>query len=607
MKDCIDKRLQPAVLAARLGHGMMAVMGGLLVAATLVGWGASPVAAQPESEESDPLGLIEHIDVSRNDTLEGSVVWEVWFCDTPIGDLRMVPDKVLTLLNREVSGYFRWLSDDRYRPEFIYGGMIEDDDLRECDFSTRDVRGKPSLIIDDTSYNGGTANIAGRDALVGGGTVVRAPGTRGPFLSTVTHEIGHVLALPHSFGGLIYWGDGDVYEYDNPMDFMSGGENNDINLGTSAVNRYAAGWIDPDEVRIHDGDTATYELRPHGAGGTQMLILLGPEPGVFFSLGARVAIGYDAAVPREGVEVYRVDQRDGACGRVACWAERRRTQPFPPAERGAGYAEDLTARQIARFVQHVYRVGNTLEVGGATVEVVERQGNNYIVEVVGGVKPDPAEPEPVEAPVSNTFNGRFSDDDGNVHEENIEFIAGLGITLGCHQDEFCPSMPISRAQMMAFIARALGEEGDVEKTTSRFSDVPDNAWYLPYVERLADLGVVEAYEDGTFRPKNPVTRLDMAVFLTRAFDHVHVVVPVGVFADVPAHTVHAGAVEGLLAVGVTKGCSVEPLLYCPDEPVPRDQMASFFARTLAPEQPAAGVKANVAQAEWPSGITSRLL
>ena len=44
----------------------------------------------------------------------------------------------------------------------------------------------------------------------------------------------------------------------------------------------------------------------------------------------------------------------------------------------------------------------------------------------------------------------------------------------------------------------------------RFSDVPDDAWYLGYVERLADLGVVEPYEDGTFRPYEPLTRLDMA-------------------------------------------------------------------------------------------------
>ena len=51
---------------------------------------------------------------------------------------------------------------------------------------------------------------------------------------------------------------------------------------------------------------------------------------------------------------------------------------------------------------------------------------------------------------------------------------------------------------------------------SRFSDVPGDAWTLPFLERLADLGVVEPYEDGTFRPYEPLTRFDMAVFLARA-------------------------------------------------------------------------------------------
>ena len=109
----------------------------------------------------------------------------------------------------------------------------------------------------------------------------------------------------------------------------------------------------------------------------------------------------------------------------------------------------------------------------------------------------------------------------------------------------------------------------------------DNAWYLSSLERLADLGVVEPYEDGTFRPSEPVTRLDMAVFMSRAFSSIgEVAEPAGVFGDVPADSEYAGVVEGILAAGVTDGCSPDPLLYCPDRPVRRDQMASFFARAL---------------------------
>jgi len=34
-------------------------------------------------------------------------------------------------------------------------------------------------------------------------------------------------------------------------------------------------------------------------------------------------------------------------------------------------------------------------------------------------------------------------------------------------------------------------------------------------------------------------------------------------------------------MGVTKGCSAEPLRYCPDSQVTRAQMASFLARILS--------------------------
>ena len=134
--------------------------------------------------------------------------------------------------------------------------------------------------------------------------------------------------------------------------------------------------------------------------------------------------------------------------------------------------------------------------------------------------------------------------------------------------------------MATFLIRALGKGQDDTRTASRFSDIPDGAWYLAYVEQLADLNIVRLRAGDTFRPSDPTTRSEMAVWMARAFDSVDGVAPQGVFTDVPSDAPYAGAAEGLLAAGVTRGCSADPPAYCPDDPVQRDQMASFFARVL---------------------------
>lgn len=54
--------------------------------------------------------------------------------------------------------------------------------------------------------------------------------------------------------------------------------------------------------------------------------------------------------------------------------------------------------------------------------------------------------------------GTFTDDNGNVHEANIEAIAAEGITKGCNppsNDIYCPSSPVTRGQMAAFLNRGL--------------------------------------------------------------------------------------------------------------------------------------------------------
>lgn len=173
--------------------------------------------------------------------------------------------------------------------------------------------------------------------------------------------------------------------------------------------------------------------------------------------------------------------------------------------------------------------------------------------------------------------GSFLDDDGSVHESDIEAIAASGITLGCNppwNDDFCPTRDVSRGEMAAFLVRALdlppGPEQFEDDTFSVFQDD---------INALAAAGITRGCNppaNDAFCPTRPVTRGEMAAFLTRAYDYE--ATESDRFADDDG-SVFEGDIDALASSGVTKGCDPPANQnFCPDDEVTREQMASFLAR-----------------------------
>lgn len=176
--------------------------------------------------------------------------------------------------------------------------------------------------------------------------------------------------------------------------------------------------------------------------------------------------------------------------------------------------------------------------------------------------------------------GSFIDDDGSVHESAIEAIRTAQVTEGCDPvgDRFCPGSTVTRAQMAVFLLRAL-EVSETLSVTPSFTDVDETDWYFGAVETMAASGVAAGYADGSFRPHASVTRGEMAVFLLRALKE-DPVVGLTTFTDVSPEAFYAGAVERMLQLRITNGCSTDPLRYCPGGAVTRAEMASFLARAF---------------------------
>jgi len=114
----------------------------------------------------------------------------------------------------------------------------------------------------------------------------------------------------------------------------------------------------------------------------------------------------------------------------------------------------------------------------------------------------------------------FTDDDGNIFEQNINKLATADITKGCNpptNDKFCPNDPVTRGQMAAFLVRALGLTA-----TSDVDFVDDNgSVFEENINKLATAGITKGCNPPTndkFCPNDPVTRGQMAAFLFRALE-----------------------------------------------------------------------------------------
>jgi hypothetical protein len=179
--------------------------------------------------------------------------------------------------------------------------------------------------------------------------------------------------------------------------------------------------------------------------------------------------------------------------------------------------------------------------------------------------------------------GTFVDDDGSVHEGSIEAIAAEGITKGCNpvtNDEFCPRDAVSREQMASFLARALILSSSA---TDWFTD-DDGSVHEGDINALATSGITKGCNPpagGLFCPDRGMTRGEMAAMLARAFSYPPV--EGDRFTDDDGH-IFEDEIEQIAAVGVTVGCNPPSGdRFCPNDPVTREQMATFLTRALGLE------------------------
>ena len=95
------------------------------------------------------------------------------------------------------------------------------------------------------------------------------------------------------------------------------------------------------------------------------------------------------------------------------------------------------------------------------------------------------------------------------YKDAVQYAYDNGLMTGVSTTEFAPEATTTRAMIVSILARLEGVES---AEAAGFADVSDE-WYATAVNWAANVGVVNGYEDNTFRPNTAITREQLAAML----------------------------------------------------------------------------------------------
>ena len=230
----------------------------------------------------------------------------------------------------------------------------------------------------------------------------------------------------------------------------------------------------------------------------------------------------------------------------------------PSSELVAHRAEGATDAK-ALFLHMHNTTGDLSGLNGAA-------GNRaQVLEVTEQQRLDPAPSRFTDVPAENQFYAE------------INWLAQRRITTGYPDGTFRPGENVERGAMAAYFYRLAGTPQFTAPDNPTFSDVPKSHPFYKEIEWMAARGITTGYGDGTFRPSASVNRDAMAAFFYRYANSPQFAAPAASpFKDVPANSQFYKEIAWLAEQGITKGW--DDGTYRPGEPIHRDAMAAFLYR-----------------------------
>ena len=158
--------------------------------------------------------------------------------------------------------------------------------------------------------------------------------------------------------------------------------------------------------------------------------------------------------------------------------------------------------------------------------------------------------------------------------KEINYLLKKGIINGYGDGTFKPTRNVTRAEATIMIGRALDLNGTKRKTS--FKDVQAASVASGYIQSAVDKGIITGYSDGTFRPAEPITRIQMSYLLAGGFQ-LEETSNVS-FKDIPNSGDQYEVINKIATAGLTVGYTDGN--FRPANLVTRQDFAVFVARGL---------------------------
>lgn len=180
--------------------------------------------------------------------------------------------------------------------------------------------------------------------------------------------------------------------------------------------------------------------------------------------------------------------------------------------RGIDVPQFTDVAEDAWYHDYVYDLVYRGVVNGMTATTYEPEGKLTRAQFVKLLACSLADAETLK-----TYEGKhpFKDSEGHWAEAYIAWAKDKGIVEGVSATEFDPEAPITREQMATIFGRYALKQGiELPKDAAPAESFPDadkiSEYAREFVELMRIAGILNGYEDGTFRPQGNATRAEAA-------------------------------------------------------------------------------------------------